>query len=214
MIFLFTSVSSPVHFWTYERDFLSQYCQAWVRLELDTHLAQQALREALDTKEVLEARERLNRITELSHVRSWKQNSCADLSVLSRRCYPHLSCLRAEHSSSVCFSFSSSPTLWLIQAQWATLIRYKDLYFLVLLASGCGVEGCSLDYGLSTVRSVQAVGGGSASGSGDGRRPAATSRWWGRGGEFDCQTDVAQSDTGTESHYRYKRTFCKATKLK
>ncbi|XP_019960930.2 ankyrin repeat and fibronectin type-III domain-containing protein 1-like [Paralichthys olivaceus] len=56
-----------VHFWTYERDFLSQYCQAWVRLELDTHLAQQALREALDTKEVQEARERLNRITELSH---------------------------------------------------------------------------------------------------------------------------------------------------
>ncbi|XP_042360381.1 ankyrin repeat and fibronectin type-III domain-containing protein 1-like [Plectropomus leopardus] len=56
-----------VHFWTYERDFLSQYCQAWVRLELDTHLAQQALREALDTKEVQEARERLNHISELSH---------------------------------------------------------------------------------------------------------------------------------------------------
>ncbi|XP_070779339.1 ankyrin repeat and fibronectin type-III domain-containing protein 1 [Enoplosus armatus] len=55
-----------VHFWTYERDFLSQYCQAWVRLELDTHLAQQALREALDTREVQEARERLNHITELS----------------------------------------------------------------------------------------------------------------------------------------------------
>ncbi|XP_069557398.1 ankyrin repeat and fibronectin type-III domain-containing protein 1 [Brachyistius frenatus] len=55
-----------VHLWTYERDFLSQYCQAWVRLELDTHLAQQALREALDTKEVQEARERLNHITELS----------------------------------------------------------------------------------------------------------------------------------------------------
>lgn len=56
-----------IHFWTYERDFLSHYCQAWVRLELDTHLAQQALREALDTKEVQEARECLNRITELSH---------------------------------------------------------------------------------------------------------------------------------------------------
>ncbi|XP_034395053.1 ankyrin repeat and fibronectin type-III domain-containing protein 1-like [Cyclopterus lumpus] len=56
-----------VHFWTYERDFLSQYCQAWVKLELDSHLAQQALREALDTKEVQEARERLNHITELSH---------------------------------------------------------------------------------------------------------------------------------------------------
>ncbi|XP_041830300.1 ankyrin repeat and fibronectin type-III domain-containing protein 1-like [Melanotaenia boesemani] len=56
-----------VHFWTYERDFLCQYCQSWVRLELDTHLAQQALRESLDTKEVQEARERLNNITELSH---------------------------------------------------------------------------------------------------------------------------------------------------
>ncbi|KAK7939345.1 hypothetical protein WMY93_002671 [Mugilogobius chulae] len=56
-----------VHFWTYEHDFLSHYCQAWVRLELDTHLAQQALREALETKEVQEARERLNRITELAN---------------------------------------------------------------------------------------------------------------------------------------------------
>ncbi|XP_056144267.1 ankyrin repeat and fibronectin type-III domain-containing protein 1-like [Lampris incognitus] len=55
-----------VHFWTYERDFLSHYCQTWVRLELDTHLAQQALREAMDTKEVQEARERLNHITQLS----------------------------------------------------------------------------------------------------------------------------------------------------
>ncbi|XP_028311583.1 ankyrin repeat and fibronectin type-III domain-containing protein 1 [Gouania willdenowi] len=56
-----------VHFWAYEQNFVSLYCQAWVRLELDTHLAQQALREALDTKEVQEARERLNHITELSH---------------------------------------------------------------------------------------------------------------------------------------------------
>ncbi|KAK5606821.1 hypothetical protein CRENBAI_015245 [Crenichthys baileyi] len=55
-----------VHFWTYEHDFLCQYCQGWVRLELDTHLAQQALREALDTKEVQEARDRLNNITDLS----------------------------------------------------------------------------------------------------------------------------------------------------
>ncbi|KAF7651910.1 hypothetical protein LDENG_00103890 [Lucifuga dentata] len=55
-----------VHFWTYERDFLSQYCQAWVRLELDTHLAQQALREALDTKETQDAQERLNHTTEVS----------------------------------------------------------------------------------------------------------------------------------------------------
>lgn len=40
-----------------------------MRLELDTHLAQQALREALDTKEVQEARERLNHVTEFAHVR-------------------------------------------------------------------------------------------------------------------------------------------------
>lgn len=44
-----------------------------MRLELDTHLAQQALREALDTKEVQEARERLNRITDLSNVRLQRQ---------------------------------------------------------------------------------------------------------------------------------------------
>ncbi|KAK6311809.1 hypothetical protein J4Q44_G00174730 [Coregonus suidteri] len=55
-----------VHFWTYEQDFLSQYCQVWVRLELDAHLSQQALREALDTKEVQEARGRLSHITQLS----------------------------------------------------------------------------------------------------------------------------------------------------
>nr|XP_046195995.1 uncharacterized protein LOC124027671 [Oncorhynchus gorbuscha] len=55
-----------VHFWTYEQDFLSQYCQVWVRLELDAHLSQQALREALDTKEVQEARDRLGHITQLS----------------------------------------------------------------------------------------------------------------------------------------------------
>lgn len=37
-------------------------------LELDAHLAQQALREALDPKEVQEARERLSHVTELSRV--------------------------------------------------------------------------------------------------------------------------------------------------
>ena len=57
-----------VHFWTYKRYFLSQYCQAWVRLDLDTLLSQQALREALDPKEVLEAKERLTHITQLAQV--------------------------------------------------------------------------------------------------------------------------------------------------
>ncbi|KAG7460025.1 hypothetical protein MATL_G00216970 [Megalops atlanticus] len=54
-----------VHFWAYERDFLSQYCQAWVRLELDAHLSQQALREALDSREVQEAKDRLSHVTQL-----------------------------------------------------------------------------------------------------------------------------------------------------
>lgn len=63
--------AASVHFWTYERDFLCQYCQAWVRLELDSHLAQQAQREALDTKELQEARERLSNITELFRVSPW-----------------------------------------------------------------------------------------------------------------------------------------------
>lgn len=62
-----------MHFWAYERDFLSQYCQAWVRLELDSHLSQQALREALDPKEVLEAKERLEHITYLLQVRELPQ---------------------------------------------------------------------------------------------------------------------------------------------
>lgn len=37
-------------------------------MELETHLAQQALREALDTKEVQEARERLNHMSDRSRV--------------------------------------------------------------------------------------------------------------------------------------------------
>lgn len=40
-----------------------------MRLELDAYLCQQAVREALDTKEVTEARERHSHITQLSKVR-------------------------------------------------------------------------------------------------------------------------------------------------
>ncbi|KAG9343066.1 hypothetical protein JZ751_015284 [Albula glossodonta] len=64
-----------VHFWAYERDFLSQYCQAWVRLELDSHLSQQALREALDSREVQEAKERLGHITQLLQYVRLKHNA-------------------------------------------------------------------------------------------------------------------------------------------
>ncbi|XP_049331635.1 ankyrin repeat and fibronectin type-III domain-containing protein 1 [Astyanax mexicanus] len=55
-----------VHFWVYSRELLCLHCEAWVKLELDVYLCQQALREALDSKEVSEARDRLAHITQLS----------------------------------------------------------------------------------------------------------------------------------------------------
>ncbi|XP_028843423.1 ankyrin repeat and fibronectin type-III domain-containing protein 1 isoform X2 [Denticeps clupeoides] len=60
------TVFELVHFGAYAHDFLGKYCQAWVRLELDAYLSQQALREALDSKEIAVARERLSHVTELS----------------------------------------------------------------------------------------------------------------------------------------------------
>lgn len=68
-------------------------------------------------------------------------------------------------------------------------------------AARCGVEGRPLDYGLSAVRPLQAVGRRGASRPGDGRRTTAASGWGGR--ELDCQTDVAPSPAGTESHRGY-----------
>lgn len=67
-----------------------------MRLELDTHLAQQALREALDTKEVQEARERLNHITELSHVSRNKTR----LNSLKRELVEHIAEDSTTYSSS------------------------------------------------------------------------------------------------------------------
>ncbi|KAL1279100.1 hypothetical protein QQF64_025773 [Cirrhinus molitorella] len=55
-----------VHLWTYERDLLSQYCELWLRLELDARLSQQALREALDTEELRQATENLAHVTQLT----------------------------------------------------------------------------------------------------------------------------------------------------
>lgn len=65
------------------------------------------------------------------------------------------------------------------------------------------MEGRPLDYGLPAVRSVEAVGGGSASGPGDGRRPPTASGGRGRGGGFHRQADVAESDTSAEERERY-----------
>lgn len=51
--------------------------------------------------------------------------------------------------------------------------------------TGCVVEGRALDYGLSSVHSVQAVGGGGASQPGDGRRAPIASRQWRRREQFN-----------------------------
>ncbi|XP_067284694.1 ankyrin repeat and fibronectin type-III domain-containing protein 1 isoform X2 [Pseudorasbora parva] len=65
-----------VHLWVYERDLLSQFCQLWIRLELDVRLSQQALREALDSSEVTEATERLAHVTQLAQSLSalWRES--------------------------------------------------------------------------------------------------------------------------------------------
>lgn len=82
--------------------------------------------------------------------------------------------------------------------------KVTELYrvIILLLAFGRGVAGRPLDHGLSPVCSVQTVGGGGASGSGDGRRSTTASRRRGRRGQVGQQTVVAQCDTSTESHHR------------
>ncbi|MBN3315090.1 ANKF1 protein, partial [Atractosteus spatula] len=57
-----------VHFSAYEQEFFSQYCQASLLLELDAQLSQQALREALDRREVQEAKDRLDQVLQLTQV--------------------------------------------------------------------------------------------------------------------------------------------------
>ncbi|XP_026119553.1 ankyrin repeat and fibronectin type-III domain-containing protein 1-like isoform X1 [Carassius auratus] len=80
-----------VHLWAYERDLLSQYCQLWLRLELDVRLSQQALREALDTEELQEATERLAHVTQLAQSLSalWRE---------SRWLMDVIQTLRSKHS--------------------------------------------------------------------------------------------------------------------
>lgn len=120
-------------------------------MELDSHLAQQALREALDTKEVQEARERLNHISERSRVSTRMQGSDIIHEVFTLNQWNDYS------RSDPVQRFLNPSTLF--------------------SETGCAVEGRALDYGLSAVRSVQAVGGSGASQPGDGRRAANASRW-------------------------------------
>ncbi|XP_078388162.1 ankyrin repeat and fibronectin type-III domain-containing protein 1-like isoform X2 [Cetorhinus maximus] len=54
-----------VHFSTYEQELFTKYCQTSILLELDSLLSQQALREAIDNTELIEAKEKHGQITDL-----------------------------------------------------------------------------------------------------------------------------------------------------
>ncbi|XP_059809723.1 ankyrin repeat and fibronectin type-III domain-containing protein 1-like [Hypanus sabinus] len=54
-----------VHFCTYEQELFAQYCQTSILLELDSLLSQQALREAIDNTELIEAKEKHGQVTDL-----------------------------------------------------------------------------------------------------------------------------------------------------
>uniref|UniRef100_UPI00398E9FEB ankyrin repeat and fibronectin type-III domain-containing protein 1-like n=1 Tax=Pristiophorus japonicus TaxID=55135 RepID=UPI00398E9FEB len=54
-----------VHFSTYEQELFAQYCQTSIFLELDSLLSQQALREAIDKTELIEAKEKHGQVTDL-----------------------------------------------------------------------------------------------------------------------------------------------------
>ncbi|XP_072444619.1 ankyrin repeat and fibronectin type-III domain-containing protein 1-like [Chiloscyllium punctatum] len=54
-----------VHFSTYEQELFTKYCQASILLELDSLLSQQALREAIDNTELIEAKEKHRQVIDL-----------------------------------------------------------------------------------------------------------------------------------------------------
>ncbi|XP_067830771.1 ankyrin repeat and fibronectin type-III domain-containing protein 1-like [Heptranchias perlo] len=54
-----------VHFSTYEQQLFAQYCRTSILLELDSLLSQQALREAIDNTELIEAKEKHGQVTDL-----------------------------------------------------------------------------------------------------------------------------------------------------
>ncbi|XP_069763629.1 ankyrin repeat and fibronectin type-III domain-containing protein 1-like [Narcine bancroftii] len=54
-----------VHFCIYEQELFAQYCQTSILLELDSLLSQQALREAIDNTELIEAKEKHSQVTDL-----------------------------------------------------------------------------------------------------------------------------------------------------
>lgn len=58
----------PVHFFTYDREFISQYCQVSALLELESLLSQQSLREAFSDAELSTAKQRHQQVQDYIQV--------------------------------------------------------------------------------------------------------------------------------------------------
>lgn len=59
---------SPVHFFTYDREFITQYCQVSALLELESLLSQQSLREAFSDTELSTAKQRHQQVQDYIQV--------------------------------------------------------------------------------------------------------------------------------------------------
>lgn len=59
----------PVHFFTYDREFITQYCQVSALLELESLLSQQSLREAFSDAELSTAKQRHQQVQDYIQVR-------------------------------------------------------------------------------------------------------------------------------------------------
>lgn len=70
----------PVHFFTYSREFIIQYCQVSALLELESLLSQQSLREAFSDAELATAKQRHQQVQDYIQVRGGRRlNSAPDL---------------------------------------------------------------------------------------------------------------------------------------
>lgn len=58
----------PVHFFTYDREFITQYCQVSALLELESLLSQQSLREAFSDAELSTAKQRHQQVQDYIQV--------------------------------------------------------------------------------------------------------------------------------------------------
>lgn len=59
-----------MHFFTYDREFITQYCQVSALLELESLLSQQSLREAFSDAELSTAKQRHQQVQDYIQVRS------------------------------------------------------------------------------------------------------------------------------------------------